>query len=105
MKRIFTSPNLTHCDMVHCVLEASGIPSMLRNELASIWAGASAIGSPSFAWPEVWVNDEDVQAAEDCMKESAVSFITQATGETTSHPASTADPEPGPGADSPARQD
>jgi hypothetical protein len=59
MKKIFTSPNLTRCDLVLGVLEQSGINAMLKNELAYNTAGASIVGALGFAWPEVWVNDED----------------------------------------------
>jgi hypothetical protein len=76
MKRIYTSRNLTHCDMVRGVLVESGIRAMLKNELVCSTAGGSIVGSLGFAWPEVWVNDEDAKAAEECLKDSGLSFLT-----------------------------
>ncbi len=63
MKMIYRDRNLTRCDMVRCVLESLGIPVILKNEFASQTAGASIVGSLVYAWPEVWVHDEDVEAA------------------------------------------
>ena len=77
MKRIYTSRNLTHCDMVLGILEQSGIDAMLKNELACSTAGASIVGSLAFAWPEVWVNDEDEQTAVECIGDSGLSFLSK----------------------------
>lgn len=75
MKKIYTSRNLTHCDMVLGLLEQSGIVAMLKNELACNTAGASIAGVLGFVWPEVWVNDEDEQSAFDCINDSGLSFL------------------------------
>ena len=75
MKKIYTSRNLAHCDMIRSFLEANGISSVLQNEHACYTAGASIVGGLAFAWPEVWVNDEDVQMAEDALKASGLSFV------------------------------
>jgi len=64
-----------HCDMVLCTLEQSGIAAMLKNELSCNTAGASIVGALGFAWPEVWVNDEDAEIAVDCLKASNLSFL------------------------------
>lgn len=75
MKKIYTSRNLTHCDMICSFLEANGIPSVLNNEHACYTAGASIVGGLAFAWPEVLVNDEDMQTAEKTLKDSGFSFL------------------------------
>lgn len=53
--------------MIKARLEGEGIPAMLKNERGSALAG---IGNPipfmismTFAWPEVWVNDEHENVA------------------------------------------
>lgn len=77
MKKIYTSRNLTHCDMIRSFLEANGISSVMKNELSCYTAGASIVGGLAFAWPEVWVNDEDMQTAEETLKDSGFSFLCQ----------------------------
>ncbi len=77
MKKIYSSPNLTHCDMVRGLLEQSGIDAMLKNELACSTAAASIVGTLAFAWPEVWVNDEDEQTAAECINDSGFSFLSR----------------------------
>jgi len=61
--------------MVLCTLEQSGIDAMLKNELSCSTAGASIVGTLGFAWPEVWVNDEDAEIAAECLKDSGLSFL------------------------------
>jgi hypothetical protein len=75
MKKIYTSSNLTHCDLVRGVLEESGFPVMLKNEFVSNTAGASIAGSLGFAWPEVWVHDEDAESAVECLRDAELSFL------------------------------
>jgi len=77
MKRIYSSRNLSHCDMVKSVLAQSGINSMLKNEFACSTAGAGITGALGFVWPEVWVTDEDEQTAVECLKDSGLSFLEQ----------------------------
>ncbi len=61
--------------MVRGVLELSGIDAMLKNELACSTAGGSIVGTLAFAWQEVWVNDEDAEAAVECLRDSRLSFL------------------------------
>jgi hypothetical protein len=67
MKKIYTASNVFACDILRGILESEGIRSMLKNELGSGMAGYGLPlpGAPSlpWAWPEVWVNDEDFDAA------------------------------------------
>lgn len=67
MKKIFTAPNIIPCDLLRSMLEAEGIESALMNEGGSAMTG-NALPVPSgselpWAYPEVWVNDEDYEAA------------------------------------------
>jgi hypothetical protein len=62
MKMVFTDPSVVPCDILKGLLEARGVPSIIKNERGS--AGAS-VGDPvpfmvsaTFAWPEVWVPDD-----------------------------------------------
>ncbi len=76
MKQIYTDRNLTHCDLVRGMLEASGIPAVLRNEHTCHTAGAGLGSALGFAWPEVWIlHDEDTQDAEACLRQSGFSFL------------------------------
>ena len=67
MKMVFTAPTVVPCDMIRSVLEANGIDTLMKNERGSAPAG---VGWPipdmmalTYAWPEVWVRDEDGDAA------------------------------------------
>ncbi len=67
MKRIFTATNVIPCDLLRSVLDAYGIMSALKNEGGSHMTG-NALPVPAgaelpWAWPEVWVNDEDFETA------------------------------------------
>jgi hypothetical protein len=67
MKRIFIASSIIPCDLLKSILEANGIESALKNEGGSAITG-NALPVPSgaqlpWAWPEVWVNDEDFAAA------------------------------------------
>lgn len=67
MKRIYTATNVIPCDLLRSMLDAYGIMSALKNEGGSAMTG-NALPVPSgselpWAWPEVWVNDEDFEAA------------------------------------------
>jgi hypothetical protein len=63
MKQVFTSSSVIPCDLILSVLEAAGIEATIRNPLGSAAAGCGfpVPNNPSlaWAWPEVWVNDED----------------------------------------------
>ncbi len=55
------------CDFLRSLLDAEGIASVLKNEAGSAMTG-NALPVPSgselpWAWPEVWVNDEDFDVA------------------------------------------
>lgn len=77
MKMVYRDRNLTYCDIVRGILEDSGIDVMLKNEYACNTAGASIVGMLDFAWPEVWVIDEDAQAAVECIKNAGLSFLNE----------------------------
>ena len=64
---IFTDPSVVPCDMLKGMLEGSGIRVLIKNELGS---GGVGLGNPIpsmislvFAWPEVWVGDDDYEVA------------------------------------------
>lgn len=48
---------------------------MLRNEFVSRTAGVGFTGGLPFAWPEVWVNDEDFDTARECLQNAGLSFL------------------------------
>lgn len=67
MKEVFTASNVIPCDLFKSVLDAAGILSMIKNEGGSAMTG-NALPVPAgselpWAWPEVWVNDEDFEVA------------------------------------------
>ena len=67
MKRVFTAASIIPCDFLRSMLDAVGIDSMFKNEAGSAITGNSLPlpgGSElPWAWPEVWVNEEDFEAA------------------------------------------
>jgi hypothetical protein len=67
MKQVFTNSSVIPCDLVKSMLEAEGIPAIIKNELGSAAAGYSlpVLDNPSlpWAWPEVWVPDQDCERA------------------------------------------
>ena len=67
MKMIYTAPSVIPCDFLRSMLDAAGIASMFKNEGGSAMTG-NALPIPCgselpWAWPEVWVNDEDFEVA------------------------------------------
>lgn len=67
MKKVFTNPSVVPCDLLKGLLEASGIPAMIKNERGSASAGVGYpiphSASVAFAWPEVWVPDDRLEEA------------------------------------------
>jgi hypothetical protein len=67
MKKVFTRSSVIPCDLAKSVLEAAGIFAVIKHELGSAAAGYSwpVPDNPSlpWAWPEVWVSDEDYERA------------------------------------------
>ena len=59
------------------IFEESGIKVMLKNEFACTTSGASIFGTLVFAWPEVWVSDEDAEKAIECLRDAELSFVQQ----------------------------
>lgn len=74
MKQVFTNSSVIPCDLIKSVLEAEGISATIKNELGSAAAGYSlpTLDNPSlpWAWPEVWVADEDYVRALELIKGS-----------------------------------
>jgi hypothetical protein len=72
MKQVFTKSSVIPCDLVKSMLEAAGIPAVIRHELGSAAAGYSipAPDNPSlpWAWPEVWVPDDHYERAVELVK-------------------------------------
>ena len=67
MKKLYTDPSVIPCDILKSILELQGITVMIKNERGSASAGYGlpvAMVSLSFAWPEVWVNDQDFEKAQ-----------------------------------------
>ena len=67
MKKVFTNSSVVPCDLAKSVLEAAGIFAIIKHELGSAAAGYSlpVPDNPSlpWAWPEVWVSEEDYERA------------------------------------------
>jgi len=66
MQKIYTAQTLLAVTHIKNLLESGNINAELRNEYA-----AGAIGDLSFvdAWPELWVNYEDVMRAKEIVKD------------------------------------
>ena len=73
MKKIFTDPSIVPCDILRGLLDGRGIKTLIKNEYGSAGAGIGisvpTMSSLAFAWPEVWVSNEDAEAAMHIVKE------------------------------------
>jgi putative signal transducing protein len=68
MIRVYTAQIMAMVAPVKNLLEASGIPCVLRNEFLSAGRGELP---PIECWPEVWVvNDSDAQRAQQLVAEA-----------------------------------
>ena len=64
MKKLFTSPYLMECDQLRMELSSSNIDAVMKNEFGqSLGLGGMFGGAAAFAWPEIWVQDEDYEKA------------------------------------------
>lgn len=69
MRRLFSHPNLARCDLLRAVLELRGIECALRNEFSANTAGAAYLGPLPFAWPELWVREDQYAEAEQILRD------------------------------------
>jgi hypothetical protein len=67
MKKVWSTPSLVQADLLRSLLEGEGIACVIRNEHSARFQG---IGYPmpsgqalGFAWPEIWVPEEQFQKA------------------------------------------
>ena len=68
MIRIYTAQNIALVAPVRNLLEANGIPCILRNDFLSAGRGELP---PIECWPEVWVtNDSDAERARELVAEA-----------------------------------
>lgn len=67
MKMVFTARSVVPCDFLKAMLEAEGIPCVLRNEYGThlLGQGCPVPGGSAliWAWPEVWIPEEAVELA------------------------------------------
>ncbi len=68
MKKVFSAPSVIPCDLLKSLLDAEGIPCVICNEYGTTLLGyglpvpgGSALG---WAWPEVWIPEEDIPRAQ-----------------------------------------
>ena len=64
MKTVYSSPYIADCDQVRVALSLAGIESELRNEYGNPIGLVLIGGVVGFTWPEVWVADENMDAAQ-----------------------------------------
>jgi len=73
MKKVFTDPSVVPCDLMSAFLRGCGIESIIKNERGSGIAGEGwpIPGNPSlaWAWPEIWVRDEQFEEALSIVKD------------------------------------
>jgi len=76
MRQVFSNSSVIPCDLVKSMLEAEGIFATIKNELGSAAAGCGlpVMDNPSlaWAWPEVWVSDEDYEKAMELINASDI---------------------------------
>ena len=85
MRKVFTNSSVIPCDLARSVLEAAGIFAVIRHELGSAAAGCSlpVLDNPSlpWAWPEVWVSDEDYERALETLAATEPALTDESKGE------------------------
>jgi hypothetical protein len=85
MRKVFTNSSVVPCDLAKSVLEAAGIFAVIKHELGSAAAGYSlpVPNNPSlpWAWPEVWVSDEDYERALEVLATSSAPTPAQPEGQ------------------------
>lgn len=69
MRQLFTHPNLIRCDLMRTILEMRGIECALRNEYSANTVGAAYLGPLPFAWPELWVREDQYAEAERILRD------------------------------------
>lgn len=69
MRQLFTHPNLIRCDLMRTILEMRGIECALRNEYSASTVGAAYLGPLPFAWPELWVREDQYAEAERILRD------------------------------------
>ena len=72
MKKIFTSRNLTYVDLAKSLLESDGLTCFTKNEHSAHSAAGGLGYAMAFAWPEIWVNDDDEERAKDIIEQYKV---------------------------------
>jgi predicted RNA-binding Zn-ribbon protein involved in translation (DUF1610 family) len=63
MKKVFSSSYIADCDQLRMVLSLAGIESMMKNEFGNPIGLVITGGVASFAEPELWVEENDYEAA------------------------------------------
>ena len=73
MKMVFTARSVVPCDFLKCMLDAEGIPCVIRNEYGThlLGKGLPVPGGSAliWAWPEVWIPEDDVERAKPLVEE------------------------------------
>ena len=90
MRQVFSNSSVIPCDLVKSMLEAEGIFATIKNELGSAAAGVGlpVVDNPSlaWAWPEVWVSDEDYEKAMELINASDIAQDERGPGGPTEAP-------------------
>lgn len=63
MREVYSSAYIADCDQLRVRLSLAGIESTLKNEFGNPIGLVLLGGVATFAWPEVWVNETDYEAA------------------------------------------
>jgi len=63
MRKVFSSSYIADCDQLRMVLSLAGIESMMKNEFGNPIGLVITGGVASFAEPELWVIENDYEAA------------------------------------------
>lgn len=67
MQKVFTAPSIVPCDLLKSLIEAEGIPCVIRNEYGThlLGYGMPITGGSALAWswPELWIPEPDIERA------------------------------------------
>jgi len=85
MKKVFSAPSVIPCDFLKALLEAEGIPCFIRNEFGThlLGYGFPVPGGSAlpWAWPEVWIPEEDMPRAQPLIDKARQSMQRDGSGE------------------------
>jgi len=70
MKKVYTDNSVVRCDLMRSLFEQNGIECFMKNETMSAMFGGGGY-NPHQAYPELWVDEADVERATELVNSQA----------------------------------